>query len=302
MIDTLMALWNRSLRDRAIVIILLFFVICISISLLLITAYGAGWTSWPQWGQVARSNKGVKSAYLTATVPPISPTTTKAPTSIVKAAPTNTPNPCVATPTIVETSPLPASPTVYRGKPPIVPTATILHPTPTLPPVRTPRVTPTPSPTMTITVTPTPARTPTSTPTPGKTPTSTPTPQGTPTGTPTVVVRPIVTPTPSETQTYKPIVTTVATTPAVSAKSRPHASARMSATPTSLPADKLHIVTQRNGEPMGTSCLEDSVEVISNAAISDTLKWYIWIILLSSAIGTMIFCGVIYRAARRKRL
>src|SRR5258707_3594137 len=45
MIDTLMALWNQGTRGRGILVTTAFFIICISISLLLIPIKNT-WTSW----------------------------------------------------------------------------------------------------------------------------------------------------------------------------------------------------------------------------------------------------------------
>src|SRR6266581_3317534 len=210
MIDTVMAMWNRGHGGRGMMVVVTFFLICISICLLLVSI-GGSWFSLFVHERGSNNNRTVISpADLTATTqsngfqPAASDTVT-----IYSSKPTSTSSPCA---TIVlrasRTPVLRGSATTYNGgshsnagSPTPRPPQT--HPTPT--PVKatpTPRVTPPP------THTPTPGETPT--PTPGPTPTATPTPTPTPTATPTE------TPTPIPTVTKTPTATpTVGETPVV---------------------------------------------------------------------------------------
>src|SRR6266849_2632209 len=106
MIDTLMALWNRGYGGRGILVTIAFFLICISISLLLVTL-GSSITSLFPHGNAPRNQQPiVSSADLTATeqlsssfkpvadntATIVAPTTTTGTTAT--AAATATANPC----------------------------------------------------------------------------------------------------------------------------------------------------------------------------------------------------------------
>src|SRR2546421_1698271 len=95
MIDTLMALWNRGYGGRGILVTIAFFLICISISLLLVAA-GNSWFS--SGHSPVKQRSIISAADLTATVQannikPVADNTVtiSAPTTTVTA------NPCYAT-------------------------------------------------------------------------------------------------------------------------------------------------------------------------------------------------------------
>ncbi|TMD59135.1 MAG: hypothetical protein E6I91_20890, partial [Chloroflexi bacterium] len=154
MIDTLMAVWNRGYGGRGILVTIAFFLICISISLLLVTV-GNSWFSSRSLPVKQRSI--INAADLTATVqannikPVADDTVTiSAPTATVTA------NPCYAT---GETPSLQVNPTRPGGggsssgsRGHSNPTSTPTYPRPTPTPVK---ATPTPRPTATPTSRPT---------------------------------------------------------------------------------------------------------------------------------------------------
>ena len=323
MIETLMALWNRGVGGRLMVIAVTFFCICISISLLFVTVGGA-------WGALfARAHPGdggthiVNSALITATAP------TSVATSQVVATPAITPVPCLASPTSANgLTPLTrvtvksgqtgvpvqhasVTPTQPRKTPAPVATATPKpKPSPT-PPAVTPTavVTPTattPPPvtmTPTVTVTPTVTGTPAVTPTVVSTPTVTTTPGATPTSTPTIVVAPTDTTTPAASQTVT-ITTTAITTPTVTTPAG-------SPTPvTSVTAGAGNTRTPNSGSvkygtPAGVDsgqpgCLSDSLATGGTGTVLSLLQNFLWLILATSLLGTALFCAQMYRMTHRR--
>src|SRR5712691_426286 len=74
MIDTVMVLWNRGYNSRALLALLAFLVICISISLLLVTANGVWWHSLPQQGSGRQQGVVVVASPTTMTTPTMSAT------------------------------------------------------------------------------------------------------------------------------------------------------------------------------------------------------------------------------------
>lgn len=216
MIDTLMALWNRGYGGRGIIVSIVFFVICISISLLLITVQGpwaAGINHSKDTANQATQNTGAFTPTSQSNgIQPIADNTVTIndPTSTPTQAPTPKPTSvlCTATPAVGHT------PTALTYRPTNTPkTATPTHsrptPTPTPRPTSTPAATATASPTATSTptLTPsptassTPSPTPTATSTPAVTPTSTPSPTSTGSPTPTGTITPTATASPAATIT-----------------------------------------------------------------------------------------------------
>ena len=89
MIDTLMAVWNKGYGGRSIIVFFTFFLICISISLLLATTSLPWWALFPHGGPPNNAGTALNSAYLTATAHAQhpSPTAAKSPTVIAKKIP-----------------------------------------------------------------------------------------------------------------------------------------------------------------------------------------------------------------------
>ena len=308
MIDTLMAVWNRGYGGRGIMVTIAFFLICISISLLLVTV-GNSWFSSRSLPVKQRSI--INAADLTATVqannikPVADDTVTiSAPTATVTA------NPCYATgetPTLQVNATRPSgggSSSGSRGR--SNPTSPPTHPRPTPTPVR---VTPTPvkaTPTPTPRPTPTLTATATNTPTPTVTPTETPTPTATATNTPTPTVTPTETPTPGETPTETP---TPGVTPSATVTVSISPTARGTATSSSQLAGGTPITTstiasgQGGGAP-GTDCLHnkvvDSVSLNAGGSVVATIERYLWMILGGSTLGTLCFYMVVYVLGRKR--
>src|SRR5437763_5469621 len=193
MIDTLMALWNRGYGGRGILVIIAFSLICISISLLLVSA-GSSWFSSGGRRLPGKHISIISAGNLTATAQsnnirpvPDNTVTIYSPTATVTAIP------CSTTTFVVSKTPLvQANATRHRGSGHSRPTPTPPHSRTTPTPVKAtptmrPTETPTPTATATETPTPTPTMRPTETPTPTATATETPTPMPTvrPTETPT---------------------------------------------------------------------------------------------------------------------
>ena len=202
MIDTFMALWNRSYHQgkRALFTFFAFLLICISISLLVVTA-GHFWS------------RGERSSVGQIEVVP----TTDGAVTIITATPTTTiiqnclPSPTQTVSEVVTSSNL-HTPVAGQGKQPApAPTPAPQHgplPTPTPVATQTPGSTPTVVATQPPTVTPTPTVvSPTSTPTVVPT---TPTPAPLPSPTPTIT--PLPQPTPTLTATVAPTSTVMGTT------------------------------------------------------------------------------------------
>src|SRR6266567_4437929 len=81
MIDTMMVLWNRGYSSRALLAFLAFLVICISISLLLVTVAGVWWYSSPQQGSTNRQQGMVVVTSQATTIPTLSATGTSVATA-----------------------------------------------------------------------------------------------------------------------------------------------------------------------------------------------------------------------------
>jgi outer membrane biosynthesis protein TonB len=293
MIDTLMALWNQGTRGRGIMVTTAFFIICISISLLLIPIENT-WTSWlsHQGNSPGDQSSIISSTDLTATARAnnIQPTadntmTIYAPTATPRATPTKpSANPCPVA-SVTHTTPVVVGTTPSRGD----------H-------------SPTPIPTATHGVTPT------STPIPSPTPTNTPTPSPTPTNTPVPSPTPTNTPVPSVTPTHTPIASVTPTnTPIASVTPTPRKTPTVPATLTTGPTN----TTQKLGEgitqsgqqgnnPGHTNCLHirvgDSLDMYSNAHILANLEHNLGFILVGSTLGTLFFYVIIYYMARKKKV
>ena len=301
MIETLMALWNRGMGGRLLVMIVTFFCLCISISLLFVTV-GSVWGSLLAHGRPPGEATAVTNATLiTATAPP---SVTTDPVVVTPAIP---PGLCLASPTEAHgnTARTVASRKHEKnGVPTRTATSGLLHKTPTASPAL-PTVTPTTPLTPTVTpqptVTPIATNTPTNTPTITLTPTDTSTPGATPTPTPTLGLAPIGTDTPTVTATE---TATPAVTPTVPGTA-PSGSPTVIASATGGIASKqVHDgrpqipgtpVDANNGQPGQGNCLGDSLLTGGEANVLSGLQGFFWIILLSSLLGTTLFCTQMYR-------
>src|SRR6266699_3004567 len=284
MIDTLMALWNRGYGGRGILVTIAFSLICISISLLLVSA-GSSWFSSGGRGLPAKHINIISAGDLTATaqsnnIRPVADNTV----TIYSPTATVTANPCPTTFVVSKTPLVQANATRYRGSGHYRPTATPPHS----------RTTPTP---VKATPTPIPRRTPPPTVTATKTPTPTPTvrPTETPTPTPTPTVRPTETPTPRASVTATiPIGPTVIVTGTIP----PHLSG--GATPITTGT----VASGQNRTSGGTDCshnkLVDSVGLNADGSVVATIERHLWIILGGSTLGTLCFYIVVYVVARKR--
>ena len=323
MIQTLMALWNRGASGRLLVMIVTFFCLCISISLLFVTV-GSIWGSLlAHGGRPGGETRPVSNAVLiTATAPP-SVTTTTAP---VVVTPTLPPNPCLASPTEAHgnTARVVATGNNRRsGVPSRTATSRPLRrkPTPgaTVPPEPSPVLSPTlPAATPTVPVTPTvtaqPSVTPTGTNTPGNTPTATltptdtstpgatPTPTGTDTPTATVTGTSMDTPTATTTGTVTPV-----TTPTVTGTAPAGSPTVVVSATGGIAGRQVHDgrpqapgtpVDANNGQSGQGNCLSDALMRDGEASLLSRLQDFFWMILVSSLLGTILFCAQMYRLTR----
>ena len=316
MIQTLMALWNRGARGRLLVMIVTFFCLCISISLLFVTV-GSIWGSLLAHGGRPDSDpqKAVSNAVLiTATAPPaVTPT-------LIVATPTLPPDsPCLASPTGAHRSTARSDETGINGRsgvPTRTPVSRPLRKTPT----PGASILPTPSPTLpalTPTVSVTPTITPVATNAPTDTPTLAPTATSTPgaSPTPTVMVTPTDTSTPGATPTTTatgtsidtPTVTATGTTTPVTTATV-MVTAPVSSPTTGMTGRQVHDGRPQvpvtpgdaaNGQQSQGNCLSDALMTGGEASLLSHLQDFIWVILVSSLLGTALFCAQMYRLSRR---
>ena len=301
MVDTLMALWNRGYRGRLMAITLIFCCMCIGISLLFITV-GSAWGSIFPGGRtrgMAQNTANAAYATNTTTTPGLyaSPTT---------AASVTVPNPCVTTATGTPAKSPRASATTYDGRSggpgygrtaTPKPSPTHAHPSRTPTPVVTitPSMpSPTPSPTPTL-----PATTPTATPTETPTVVVTPTDTSTPTTTPTATVSPTpgVSSTPTTTATSIPTVTPGGS-PTTGTTTTPGSSHTRANDGSPIPPGTPDSGVGNGGNNLGVNCLSDNLP--ASAAMLASLRHAAWLIVGGSLLGTLLFCGKIYRISRRQ--
>lgn len=315
MIQTLMALWNRGAGGRLLVMIVTFFCLCISISLLFVTV-GSVWGSLLAHGRPGGATRPVTNAVLiTATAPTVMATTTVP----VEVTPTLPPNPCLASPTGVRGNIARVDATRNNGRsgtPSRTSTSRPLRRTPTpvvtVPPQPSPTLSPTlPAVTPTLAVTPTVTMQPTVTPTVTNTPGNTPTATLTPTGTFT----PGVTPTPTITGTDTP--TTTATGTSIDTPTATVTGTAPVGSPTVVVSATGGIAGRQehdgrpqipgtpgdgnNGQTGQGNCLSDALVTGGEASLLSRLQDFIWMILVSSLLGTMLFCAQMYRLSRKVR-
>lgn len=304
MIDTLMALWNRGYSGRGIMVSVAFALICISISLLLVTVGGSWAALFARRPTYPHGIVGTADLTATAQAGGIQPVADN--TVTFQAPPTATTQPCATlTPHSEKTPTTYVSVTAYHGGDyPRKPTVTPTHPRPTPTPTR-----PTPTP---VRATPTPMVTPTVVVTITPTETGTPTPVITPT--PTNTLTPVVTPTDTTTPVSTPTITpTVGVTPTIT----------VGATPTGSP---IVIITQTHQKPMhggtpvgavgsgtgttgqngnggatgNTGCnrsgsVGDTLDMqSSDGSIIAALERDVWLILGGSTGGTLLFYASVY--------
>ena len=290
-----MALWNRGYGGRGILVTIAFSLICISISLLLVSA-GSSWFSSGGRRLPGKHISIISAGDLTATAQsnnirpvPDNTVTIYSPTATVTAIP------CSSTTFVVSKTPLvQANATRYRGSGHYRPTPTPPHSRTTPTPVKAtptpiPRQTPTPGVTPTETPTPTPTVTPTKTPTP--TPTETPPPTETATTTSTETPTPSVTPSVTATISTSPTVIVTGTIP-------PHLSGG------GTPIATGTVASGQNRNTGSTDCshnkLGDSVGLNADGSVVATIEHHLWIILGGSTFGTLCFYIVVYVVARKR--
>ncbi len=324
--NTMMALWNRGWKGRLSVMILAFFCLCISTSLLVITA-GSAWGAL--FMQKHATTTPTHTAYRLRSTPigqPGEATATATTTQIT------VPNPCLISATVDEQATTKPSPRTIRTS--IVRSRSKLHATPTHTyPQHTPTPVRRPSPSPTLpAVTPTAALTPTpsSIPPPTVTPTQPPTPTSVPTIPPTPVVTPTSTPTPvvTATDTVTPVDTPTATvtpgatvSPGTQPTGTPTAIGSPTVNPTltgtaqsghtgvgaSIPGGSSPFTRQAGTGGASASsaytgatgnCLGDTLLFEGPSPLLLSLQLEFWVILSTSLAGTIIFCGKLARAAR----
>jgi hypothetical protein len=318
MIETLMALWNRGVSGRLMVMVVTFFCISISISLLFVTV-GSAWGSLFAHGRTGGEETRVVNAVLiTATVP------TAVATSPVEATPTSVPNPCLASPTGEQghTSLVDATRIGRTSVPTARISATPAHrqKTPTSGVTVTPVPSPLPSPTLPA-VTPTVVVTPTATTLPTVTPTAISTPTVTATNTPTVGITPTDTSTPGATPTPPTSTPTSGIAPTDTATPNVTPTATVSPTamgPTSSPTAMTSVTTGigsrhghgggplvpgtpsngNNSQPGQGNCFSDTLVASGEGAVLSLLQNFFWMILVSSLLGTALFCAQMCRVSR----
>lgn len=324
--NTMMALWNRGWKGRLSVMILAFFCLCISTSLLVITA-GSTWGAL--FVQKHAATTPTHTAYRLRSTPTDQPgEATATATATATTTVISVPNPCLisATPDEHATT-KPSGTRIVRSKGKLHATPTHIYPQHTPTPIRRPSPSPTHS---TVTPTAVLSPTPSSIPSPVVTPTQLPTPTSVPTIPPTPVVTPTSTPTPvvTATGTITPVDTPTATvtpratvSPGVQPTGTPTAFGSPAATPT------LAGTTQSGHTGVGVSisggfspysqqndtggasassdasgatgnCLGDTLMFEGPSPLLLSLQLEFWVILSTSLAGTIIFCGMLARAAR----
>ncbi|HLX55692.1 MAG TPA: hypothetical protein VKR83_01575 [Ktedonobacteraceae bacterium] len=311
MIETLMALWNRGLGGRLLVITISFCCICISISLLFVTAGNA-------WGSLFTRGRAGGEATRVVMVTSILVTTTapaSTSTSPLATTPTIMPNPCIASATGVsvlstqisatksnERSSSPrhrttASPAQRHKTPtPGVTVIALKSPSPTFP-VEMPTATAT----QTTITTPMPTTVPTLTPTIVATPTATPTSTTTPGATPTGTTTPGIMPTVTVTDTITPTLTAPAGSPTATTTATATASGTGAAHTSGGSSIVSGTSSNADTDQAGRNCFSDSLAQSGAGAMLSLLRNLLWIILVSSLLGTGLFCIQLYRVTVERR-
>jgi hypothetical protein len=322
MLDTLMALWNRGYGGRGILVSIAFFIICISISLLLVTVEGS-WLSWlhqPQRLDNTHAIGSVASPTATSQTSGIQPVpsntvTIYSPTVTVTVTATATKGPCLVqhyvpgnTPTALANTTRNNSGNGNKGgnrnnpnKPVVPPILTKpkpkpVTPTPQPPPVNqtTPTVgiTPASSPPPTVTVTATPG----STPTPSLSSTGTPT--NNPAPTPTIATTPVVTPSATNTSTPTVDVSPTASATGVSLFKGNRSSTTASGGP--LPGQNTPNTATGSNSSCSNSSTGDSVGINADTSMLAILERNLWLILGGSIFGTILFYISAYVFMRKR--
>jgi hypothetical protein len=320
MLDTLMALWNRGYGGRGILVSIAFFIICISISLLLVTVEGS-WLSWlhqPQRPDAARAISGTASPTATATsqtsgIQPVPSDTVTIYSPTV--TPTAATGPCIVQHYVAHNTPTALVSTINHksdnGNDPGKPTTTpvpVKQVTPTagVTPTTVSSPSPSPSPTVSPTVSPSPTVTVTVTTPPGSTTTPTPTSTGTPitdqTPEPTVTTTPGATPSATATSTQTPGTTpTAATSPTATATNTSQLQGNTSLNHKSggpLPGQG------NSGTDTNTHCSNsstgDSVGNVEDTSALAILERNLWLIFGGSIFGTILFYISAYLFMRKR--
>ncbi len=328
MIDTLMALWNRDRRKRGSKLLMIFLLLCISISLLLCVLHVPS-DSRQQSRKTATDGVAPTATLYQSTIGPnMTPTSTfvivnqATPTVTTSATPTlaaGTPSaatpvatatmqPCITTPAsgVRKGSAIHTDAPVRQGNGGHAnrPTVTAIHPrlTPT-PIIKVTKPTPTkPRPVLRMTVTPAPTRPVVPSPTAGPTMRPTPSPPVPTKNTPTPAATAMATPTSGTTGT-------VVARPGVSVHPQDGGGPIITSSPvptptsTSSPGAGQNAATPNtpyNGG--GSSCIGNNIGGATSDDIVETLEHNLGLILGSSLFGTMAFYGAAYVVRRKKRV
>ena len=310
MIDTLMAVWNKGYGGRSIIVFFAFFLICISISLLLVTTSLPWGALFPQSGPPNDSGTTLDGANLTATAHALrpSPTAAKSPTAIAKK------NPCTVTPVVSKTPVVRGTQRASGGgqngatggSTSTANTSGGSQPTPT-------KTTVLPTPRPTITPSPRPGTTPTvvatNTPTPVVTPTDTPTPVPPETPTPTLGITPTVAPTSTPGETPTAVPTLPILTPTVSrdngsptpTSNVPNAGGKHAITPVaSADPSGRGSAHESGGSTLSTNCLSASLLSSGEDTAIASLAGDLWFIFGGAGLCTLLFCvGIVLFGSRR---
>lgn len=331
MINTFMAVWNQQRRRRGMILFLTFLVICISVSLLLVTL---GDPVWLYLLKAAKPPSQVDGAHIVNTpvnnvtaVPtsPITPTATataqgcnSTPTSTIRATPAKiknrvTPRATRAgtgsqgsrlwTPPVTHKYSTPTPTRRPTPRPTSIPTAFPMTPTPVVAPTSAS------SPTVTPTTIVTPTQEPTSTPAPVVTPTAVTTPIGT--ATPALSPTATATPIPSST----PIVTVVpSSTPTIPSTTTPDDDSRLGGAVVSKGQTPVKVknnvtkspngtqTTRKNARLVDANCLGNSLDLLVYEGIFTTIERNIALILGGGVFGTFLFYSIIASVTRRKNI
>lgn len=299
MIDTLMAFWNQNRRKRAAQVMLTFFLMCISISLLFV-AMGL-----PQWshthhqggvtGRTGNNTGGIAATTPTVVVqitqwPLVTPTSTIIVPSQVTPTPSSGPSSCTTPiaqgnanattyPNAILQQATPDT-LITRSASPVIRTAATLTPGTQGVASTTPTVMPSPVPTFTGT----PDATATSTSTGTATATTTSTPTGTPTVTPTSTALNGTPPhMPSQQQSGGGPI---------------NLGTPISASP--VPGLTPTTGTQHIGGGWISACNGNDIGMLAGANVLSILWQHMWLILAASLACTALFSAIVYRINRKR--
>lgn len=298
MIDTLMALWNRGYGCRIMGVALACFLICMSISLLLVTASSPWLPLFSHEDSTSNSKSVVGAARVTATgqIRPSEQAVkgNQARPESTKPTASSTANPCSFTPTTSEGVVVDENGDGKNFS--SNPARTVSHspsssPTPEYPVHGTATAKPTAAPSPVVLPTTTVAASPTSIATVSLS--ATPTDTSTPIATETVVITPTDTASPTFTPGLTP-TDTARGTPDVNRVSRSGGGPINSGTPM-VPSSSGTNDQQSGNNQNGSAfpCLGDGMAFTADPDLLGSVEGALWMIVGSSIMGTLLFLGVI---------